>query len=178
MNRIEVRGKNIEVTPALREHAEKKIGKILDHFEQEGTAMIRLAVEKDQMIVESTLTIGHLTLRSEDHNQDMYLAMDLAADKLERQIRKHKTRLGKRIRMRQIEMETTKASPEPTAVEEAFELARTKRVLLAPMNSEEAILQMNLLQHDFFAFFDPDANGVNVVYRRKDGRYGLLELEK
>ena len=178
MNRIEVRGKNIEITQALREHAEKKIDKILAHFEQEGTAMVRLAVEKDQKIAEATLTVEGLTLRSEDRNPDMYLAIDVVADKLERQIRKHKTRLGKRIRMRQIELENGRKPAEPVAVEENFELARTKRVLLSPMNVEEAILQMDLLHHDFFAFFDADVNGINVVYRRKDGRYGLLELEK
>lgn len=177
MNRIEVRGKNIEVTPALKEHAEKGIQKVLEHFEQEGTAMVRLAVEKDQKIVEATLTVGSITLRGEERNTDMYVAIDIVAEKLERQIRKHKTRLSKRIRMRQIEAEQAKNSS-AVPVEDNFDLVRTKHVLLTPMNLEEAILQMNLLQHDFFAFMDVDADGVNVVYRRKDGRYGLLELEK
>jgi ribosomal subunit interface protein len=178
MNRIEVRGKNIEVTQALREYAEKRIEKILDQFEQEGKAVVKLSVEKEQKIVEATLMVEKITLRSEERNSDMYLGIDTAADKLERQIRKHKTRLSKRIRLRQIEVEQSRNAKETPTVEDLFEVARTKRVLLTPMNQEEAILQMNLLQHDFFAFLDVEADGINVVYRRKDGRYGLLELER
>jgi putative sigma-54 modulation protein len=179
MNGIEVRGLNVEVTPALRECAEKRMAKVLEQFEQEGSGIVRLKVVKDQQIVEATLTIGTMTLRSEEQQPDMYTAIDSAGDKLERQIRKYKTKLSKRIRMRQLEIEAHRSSgPESTMVEEDFSLVRTKSILLTPMTTEEAILQMNLLHHDFFAFFDIEANGINVVYRRKDEKYGMLELER
>lgn len=178
MNGIEVRGLNVEVTPALRECAEKRMAKVLEQFDQDGSGIVRLKVVKDQQIVEATLTIGNLTLRSEERQPDMYAAIDFVGDKLERQIRKHKTRLSKRIRMRQIEVEASRSPKESVLQEDDFSLVRTKSVLLTPMSTDEAILQMNLLNHDFFAFLDIEANGVNVVYRRKDGKYGMLELEK
>lgn len=179
MNGIEVRGLNVEVTPALRECAEKRMFKVLEQFEQKGSGIVRLKVVKDQQIVEATLTIGSMTLRCEDQQSDMYAAIDLVGDKLERQIRKYKTKLSKRIRMRQLEIEAGRSlAKEPVLMEDDFMLVRTKSVLLSPMTTEEAILQMNMLHHDFFAFLDVEANGVNVVYRRKDEKYGMLELEK
>lgn len=179
MNRIEVKGKNIEVTPALKEYAEKKIVGVLDHFEQEGKGIVRLEVVRDSQIVEVTVTVGGVTIRGEERQPDMYSSIDLVADKLERQIRKYKTKLAKRIRVKQIENESAKQkSMAPVVEETAFPIARTKQVSLTPMSEEEAILQMNLLQHDFFVYLDADSNGVNVVYRRRhDEKYGLLELE-
>ena len=179
MNGIEVRGLNVEVTPTLRECAEKRMTKVLDQFEQAGSGIVRLKVVKDQQIVEATLTIGTMTLRCEDQQPDMYAAIELVGDKLERQIRKYKTKLSKRIRMRQLEVETNRNSgKESMSMDDDFDLVRTKSVLLTPMTTEEAILQMNLLHHDFFAFLDVEANGINVVYRRKDNKYGMLELER
>ena len=179
MNGIEVRGLNVEVTPTLRECAEKRMAKVLDQFEQAGSGIVRLKVVKDQQIVEATLTIGTMTLRCEDQQPDMYTAIELVGDKLERQIRKYKTKLSKRIRMRQLEVETNRNSgKESMSMDDDFDLVRTKSVLLTPMTTEEAILQMNLLHHDFFAFLDVEANGINVVYRRKDNKYGMLELER
>lgn len=178
MNKIDVRGKNIEVTQALRENAENRMTRVLAQFAQEGKAIVRLAVEREQMIAEGTLTIGGLILRAEERNSDMYSAIDLVGDKLERQIRKYKTRLDKRIRMKQIETEQIKHGSEPAMKEEKFDVVRRKQVLLTPMSLDEAILQMNLLQHDFFAYLDADMDAVNVIYRRKNSGYGLLELEK
>ena len=176
MSRIEVRGKNIEVTPALREYAEKRLSKITRHFEKIDDIMVRLAVVKDEQIVEVTMQIGGIVLRSEDRQDDMYAAIDLVVDKLERQIRKYKTKLSKRIRVKQIAVENSKTEAlAPVQHEESLIPVKVKKFALSPMNLEEAILQMNLLEHEFYAFKNQsDDNAFAIVYRRKNGGYGLI----
>ncbi|MBD1381402.1 ribosome hibernation-promoting factor, HPF/YfiA family [Metabacillus arenae] len=180
--RYNVRGENIEVTPALRDFVEKKIGKLERYFDDpvEANVHVNLKFYNDQdSKVEVTIPLTELVLRGEEHNQDMYAAIDLVVDKLERQIRKHKTKVNRKLREQgSPKYMFVNDEPEKAAVavdEEEHELVRTKRFNLKPMDSEEAILQMNMLGHSFFVFTNAETNRTNVVYRRNDGKYGLIE---
>ncbi|MFJ7977640.1 ribosome hibernation-promoting factor, HPF/YfiA family [Peribacillus sp. NPDC096379] len=178
-----IRGENIEVTPAIREYVEKKIGKLERYFSHapDATAMVNLRVNHNTSKVEVTIPMTNLVLRAEEDNADMYAAIDLITDKLERQIRKHKTKVNRKFRG--TSTNATDVFPVflesgTTPIEEdelELEVVRNKRFDLKPMDSEEAILQMNMLGHSFFVYTNSDTNSTNVVYRRKDGRYGLIE---
>jgi putative sigma-54 modulation protein len=182
--RFNVRGENIEITPALREYAEKKIGKLERYFEDsvDANVNVNLKFYNDQESkIEVTIPMTDLVLRAEEHNHDMYAAIDLVVNKLERQIRKHKTKVNRKLREQgapkfvfsnlQPEEDTTPFEQE----EDPQEVVRTKRFNLKPMDSEEAILQMDMLGHNFFVFTDSKTNKTNVVYKRKDGKYGIIE---
>jgi putative sigma-54 modulation protein len=178
-----IRGENIEVTPALREYVEKKIGKLERYFEntEDVHVHVNLKVYNDkQGKIEVTIPMPQLLLRAEERHDDMYAAIDLVADKLERQIRKHKTKVTRKLRERDKEVKQVLVAQNNNALveeneEEEFEIVRTKHFSLKPMDSEEAILQMNLLGHNFFIFTNAETNRTNIVYRRKDGKYGLIE---
>lgn len=178
-----IRGENIEVTPAIREYTENKVQKLEKYFNEEinATAHINLKVYKDHgSKVEVTIPMKNLMLRAEDRNDDMYVAIDQVVAKLERQIRKHKTKVNRKFRERegvgtyfaQIQLEPERVADD---AEETLEIVRTKQFDLKPMDDEEAILQMNLLGHDFYIFTDAETDETNIVYKRKDGKYGLIE---
>ena len=176
-----VRGENIEVTPAIREYVEKKITKLERYFTEalEANVNVNLKFNQDKTSkVEVTIPLPNLVLRAEETNVDMYAGIDLITDKLERQIRKHKTKVNRKFREKG-DLPITFATTDNTEVhdveDEDLELVRTKRFDLKPMDSEEAILQMNMLGHSFYVFNNADTNRTNVVYKRKDGRYGLIE---
>lgn len=177
--RFNVRGENIEVTPALREYAEKKIAKLEKYFTEtpDANVHVNLKVHQDKTAkVEVTIPLPNLVLRAEEMNDDMYAAIDLITDKLERQIRKHKTKVNRKFREKGSAKEIFATVSENTAEEhDELEIVRTKRFDLKPMDSEEAILQMNMLGHNFFVYTDAETNKTNVVYKRKDGRYGIIE---
>ncbi len=175
-----IRGENIEVTPALRDYVEKKVGRVEKYFSNtpNATVYVNLKVYSDRTAkVEITIPMPNLVLRAEEKNTDMYAAIDVIADKLERQIRKYKTRVNRKHRANGSVVDTfTFADVEGAEVEEhELDLVRTKRFDLKPMDSEEAILQMNMLGHNFFVYTNAETNLPNVVYKRKDGRYGLIE---
>ncbi|MBM7654722.1 ribosome hibernation-promoting factor, HPF/YfiA family [Neobacillus cucumis] len=176
-----VRGENIEVTPAIREYVEKKITKLERYFTEspDATVHVNLRFNQDKSSkVEVTIPLPQLVLRAEETNIDMYAAIDLITDKLERQIRKHKTKVNRKFREKGEPSFTFVATESPEIhdlEDEDLELVRTKRFDLKPMDSEEAILQMNMLGHSFYVFTNSDTNRTNVVYKRKDGRYGLIE---
>jgi len=170
--KLAVRGKNIEVTDALREHVQKRVGKVDKFFEFDTEAQVALGVVRGLHIVEVTVGINGMILRAEEATNDMYASIDLVVDKLERQITKYKTKINRKSR--QIVGHRIPAGL-PESDEEDFEVVRTKRFPVKPMPVEEAVLQMNLLGHDFFVFANAETDEVNVVYRRKDGNYGLIE---
>lgn len=173
--KVNVRGKNIDVTPALREYVEKKITKITRQFKIVGDISAVLKVEKGHHTVEITVPANGILLRAQQTTEDMYAAIDLVVEKIERQVHKYKTRLMKR---KYNNFADAPAPEVPQHVEEdEFKIIKNKSFTMLPMTAEEAIMQMNLLDHDFFVYFDPDFGGVNVVYRRKDGNYGLLQPE-
>ncbi|MDU2063544.1 MAG: ribosome-associated translation inhibitor RaiA [Sporomusaceae bacterium] len=174
--KMNVRGKNIEITPALREYVEKRVGKITKYFDGIGDISAILKVEKGQHIVEVTVPVNGMLLRGEESTNDMYTSIDLVVDKIEKQIEKYKTKISRKMRGGSFKSELVPA-PVPEEKSEEFKLVRTKRFAVKPMTTEEAILQMNLIHHDFYVFRDADSEEVNVIYRRKDGNYGLIEPE-
>ncbi|AYW45377.1 ribosome-associated translation inhibitor RaiA [Tetragenococcus koreensis] len=184
MFRYNVRGENIEVTQGIRDYVEKKVGKLERYFNDvpEATAHVNLKVYTEKTAkVEVTIPLPYLVLRAEETSPDLYGSIDLVVDKLERQIRKFKTKINRKNR------DTANAKVERAAIfneeepeeENGSDLAivRTKRLSLKPMDSEEAVLQMNMLGHSFFIFEDAETNGTSIVYRRKDGKYGLIETD-
>jgi putative sigma-54 modulation protein len=178
--KLNIRGQNLEVTQALRDYVEKKLGRLDKYFDTPPqSANVTLSVVRDQHHVEVTIMLPGLLLRAEEREEDMYASIDLVVDKLERQIRKHKTKVNRKFvkegGLRNLFVENGAAASEPEEEEEEFQVVRTKRFTMKPMDVEEAILQMNLLGHDFFVFSNVDTNEINVVYRRDDGKYGLIE---
>ena len=175
-----IRGENIEVTPALRDYVEKKVGRVEKYFSNtpNATVYVNLKVYSDRTAkVEITIPMPNLVLRAEEKNPDMYAAIDVIADKLERQIRKYKTRVNRKHRANgsAADLFSFEDVEGADTEEHDLELVRTKRFDLKPMDSEEAILQMNMLGHNFFVYTNAETNLPNVVYKRKDGRYGLIE---
>lgn len=168
---IDIRGKNVQITPALKDHVEKKIGKLGRFFDTDQEAQVTLTVQKESHKIEVTMPINGYILRSEEETGDMYASIDLVIDKLERQIHKYKTRISKKVR----ETGIKEISPQTEVIEEEPQLVRTKKFALKPMPVEEAILQMNLIGHSFFVFSNAETEEINVVYKRKDGNYGLIE---
>lgn len=178
MFQLKVRGENIEVTPALRDYTELKLEKLTRFFDQPLTNVnVNLKVYKVGQKVEVTIPVTGITLRAEETHEDLYAAIDLVVDKLERQIRKHKTKLNRKFR-HQFANEQFITSQQDEEVEETeHEVVRTKTFSLKPMDVEEAILQMEMLGHQFFVFNDAETNEISVVYKRKDGRYALIEAK-
>ncbi|ADI02633.1 ribosome hibernation-promoting factor, HPF/YfiA family [Syntrophothermus lipocalidus] len=177
--RIEVRGKNIELTDALREYVEKRLSKLERFIDDLKEAQVTLSVEGDTHRVEVTIPLNGVILRGEEKTDDMYSSVDLVVDKLEKQIDKYKTRIYRRYREVGLKKGATGEAPPVKEEEkgEAAKVVRTKRFALKPMDVEEAIMQMNLLGHSFFVFFNVESAEVNVLYRRRDGNYGLIEPE-
>ena len=167
-------GKNIEVTEALKDTVEKKLSQLDKYFTREYTANVTLKVQKASQTIEVTIPMDRIVIRCEETTDDMYTSIDFVVDKLERQIRKQKTRLSRRnggsVRFAEVADDDFNVSDDGT-------LVKVKKFGVKPMNSEEAILQMDLLGHNFFVYQDADSSKVNVVYKRKDGNYGLLEPE-
>jgi len=176
-----LRGKNIEVTDALKRYAHKKIGRIEKYFDIPLRAQVTMGVEGVRHIVEVTVPIDGMLLRAEEELDDMYAAIDGVVDKLERQIHKYKTKINRKMRQRGAKrlplVENAVPQLEEEADEEEPRVVRVKRVPMKPMDVEEAILQMNLLGHDFFVFINAEDSRTHVVYRRKDGNYGLIGPE-
>jgi len=171
--------KKAQVTDELREYAERKIGKLDRFFKTESEAFITFATERGRFIAEVTIKNDGIYYRVADTTNDMFASIDSAVAAIERQIRKNKTRLGKRIRAGSLERDK-----EPVVVQDEndedeyqeFRIVRTKMFPVKPMTPEEAVLQMNLLEHEFFVFKNQNKDDVfSIVYKRKQGDYGLIE---
>ncbi|MDN5326843.1 MAG: putative sigma-54 modulation protein [Moorella sp. (in: firmicutes)] len=170
-----IRGKNLPVTDALRQYIAKRLGKIERYLDGVDEIQVNLAVTRDKHVVEVTIPLNGYILRGEEATGDMYGSVDLVVEKIEKQIAKYKTRLNKKIKNGTIK-ELAAGQPEEENGPEP-RLIRTKRFPIKPMPVEEAILQMNLLGHSFFVFSNAETEEVNVLYRRRDGNYGLIEPE-
>lgn len=177
-----IRGENVEVTGAIKEYIEKKVSKLERYFDTPPTSdvNVNLSVYKEEQKIEITIPMTNLLLRAEEQHTDLYAAVDLVVDKLERQIRKYKTKVNRKSRQKgspkhifaEMEKELDDTYEED---DDGLEVVRTKRFDLKPMDSEEAILQMDMLGHTFYVFTDSESGDTNVVYRRRDGKYGLIE---
>jgi len=173
--RIKIIARNYSVSPALERQLDKKLKKLDKFFPPDTEALVRPFSVKNQEGLEITVAFGDLILRAEDATQDMYASIDLVVDKLVRQLRRHKTRLAKRLKEDAfVPAPEEEAEPLPLTDEE-LGIYRTKKFPVKPQDVEEALLQMQLLGHDFYVFINAATNQVNVIYHRKDGKYGLIE---
>ncbi len=171
-----IRGDKMVITDAIKEYAETKLGKLEKYFKDEGiTANVLAKVRGNSQIVEVTIPTSRFILRSEEENEDLYAAIDLVTDKLERQIRKNKTRLNKSVKdnIKEFNFDYELDKDE----ESKEKIVKRKELEMKPMDEEEAILEMELLGHNFFVYKDMDTDNICVLYKRKDGNYGLIETK-
>ena len=174
--RYKISGKNIEVTPGLKDAVQEKIGKLERYFNQDTEANITLSVEKGRQKIEVTIPVkGHI-IRAEQESSDMYVSIDLVEEIIERQLKKYKTKL---IDKKQSALSFSEAflQEEMEAPDEEIKIMKVKRFGMKPMDPEEACIQMELLGHAFYVFLNADTDEVNVVYKRKNNTYGLIEPE-
>jgi len=181
-----ISGKNVDVTPGLKETVEKKLGKLERYFTPETEIIVTLSVEKERQKVEVTIPVKGNIIRSEQISDDMYVSIDLVEEVIERQLRKYKNKLiakhkgynsaasnGNNFRKEFFDS----ADDGTTISDDAVRIVRTKRFGVKPMFPEDACIQMDLLGHSFYVFSNAETDEVNVVYRRKDGSFGLIEPE-
>lgn len=172
-----IRGDKMEITESIRNYIEEKIGRLNKYFKNEElTSNILVKVKGNRQIIEVTIPTNKYILRSEVENEDLYTAIDLVSEKLERQIRKNKTKLQKRIN-ENIDLDFTFDYESDENEEKENSIVKRKKVETKPMDEEEAILELELLGHDFFVYKDMDKEKVCVLYKRKDENYGLIETE-
>ncbi len=169
-------GRKMSVSEKKTDYITKKIGKLDKFFKTEPEARIVIGSEKDKEYIEATICSDGLMVRAESRQDDIYSAIDKAVDIIERQIRKNKTKLEKKIK-REAVSDNELISGEVFSDEEdgEFNIIKTKRFSVKPMSVQEAILQMNLLGHSFFVFKNQDTDELNVVYKRKDGNFAVIE---
>ena len=175
--KFNIHGKKVEVTKSIKEYIESKIGKLDKYFEdpENITANVVIRISGIEQIVEVTIPIQKIVVRGEERHEDLYAAIDLVVEKLERQIIKNKTRMQKRVSKESIlgfdlNFESAPEDEEQTIV-------KRKQIEMKPMSEEEAVLQMELLGHDFYVFRNMDSGEVDVLYKRKDGNYGIIETK-
>jgi len=174
--KVNIYGKNMQLTEALKEATIKKVKRLDKFFQQDVEAKVVLSIEKKIQKVEVTIPFNGRIARVEESSDDMYNSLDEAVESLEQQIRKYKTKLqDKRQSSESIKFENIEPLDDEDNNE--FKVVKTKRFAIKPMNIEEAILQMDLLKHNFFVFLNADSEEVNVVYKRNDNNYGLIEPE-
>ncbi len=171
--KINIRGEKMNITEAMKEYAEEKLQKLNKYIEDsnEITGTILFKVYGPKQKIEVTIPLKNCTLRVEEEGQDFYAIIDTSIDKLERQIKKNKTRLANKRNKSKIDF-ILDFEPEE---ENENKIIKRKQVELKPMDEEEAILQMELLGHDFYMFKNVETNKMSVVYKRKHGDYGVIE---
>ena len=169
--------KKVKLPGNVHAYAEKKVMKLARQFEEDAEALVVFSVEKNRNKVELTVRGAGTWFRASESTSDMFASIDAAVGTIEGQIRKNKTRLAKRLKqdafVRSVQEETSFV---PEATEEDLSITKIKQFYFKPMTREEAVMQMNLLDHNFFAFRDLDQDGAfAVVYKRNDGGYGLID---
>ena len=173
--KIVISGKNIDVTTGLRSAIETKLGKLEKYFTADTGVIVTLSVEKERQKIEVTIPVKGTIIRSEQTSNDMYVSIDLVEEIIERQLKKYKNKL--------IAQHQSGGSFQPAYMEQDFDadeevkIVRTKRFDIKPMYPEDACVQMELLGHNFFVFYNAETDQVNVVYKRKGNTYGLIEPE-
>ena len=178
--KIIIHGTKVKVTSAMKDYIDEKVSKLDKYFENsdEYIATVNVKINKNDQIVEITIPLSNVILRSEEKKDDFYAAVDKSIDKLERQIRKNKTRMMSK-KVKKIEnFVFDEVKPRKTDVDSNdSKIVKRKSISPKPMNEEEAILQMELLGHDFFVYTSDVTDRICVVYKRKDGNYGVLETK-
>lgn len=174
--RITITGRNIELTPGLKDAVEDKLSKLEKYFKPDTDVNVTLSVEKDRQKIEVTIpTKGH-TIRSEQVSNDMYVSIDLVEEAIERQLLKYRTKIISKKMNAAVNFKAEYLE-EPEEDDEEIKIVRSKRYDLKPMYPEDACIQMELLGHDFFVFVNAETDEVNVVYKRKGNTYGIIEPE-
>lgn len=172
-----ISGKNIEVTPGLKDSVINKLGKLERYFTPDTEIIVTLSVEKDRQKIEVTIPVKGDIIRSEQTSTDMYVSIDLVEEVIERQLRKYKNKLIARHQEGgTFKQEFFEEEPAIDSNDE-IQIVRTKKFGIKPMFPEDACVQMELLGHDFFVFSNAETEEVNVVYKRKNGTFGLIEPE-
>ncbi len=172
-----ISGKNIEVTPGLKDSVTSKLGKLERYFTPDTEIIVTLSVEKDRQKIEVTIPVKGDIIRSEQTSTDMYVSIDLVEEVIERQLRKYKNKLIARHQEGgTFKQEFFEEEPAIDSNDE-IQIVRTKKFGIKPMFPEDACVQMELLGHDFFVFSNAETEEVNVVYKRKNGTFGLIEPE-
>ena len=171
---ILIRGKSVEITDAMKSYVKEKLSKLDKYIvDQKAKATVLVKVRSYTQKVEVTIPLKTIIFRAEEEQEDFYAAVDLIINKLERQIRKNKAKLQSRNKSKTKEFNVDDLIP----IEDDSEVVKRKKIDVKPMSSEEAILQMELLGHDFYVYRDSETNAVNVVYKRKEKGYGIIESE-
>lgn len=173
--RIVYTARKVNLKDNFKERVEKKLSKFKKLFSEEAVVNVVVTLEKNRQTVEMTIRDRAMVYRAESTQSEMNDALDRVMDILMRQIRKNKTRLEKRVKTGSINDIIADIPAGEEVVEDDYKVVRTKQVIVKPLTVEEAILEMNMVSHDFFMFLNADTNDVNVVYKRKDGGYGVLE---
>jgi putative sigma-54 modulation protein len=184
---VQIKTQNVRLTDNLREYIEGKVERLERVHERPTDVKLELRSERprsggEQFIAQFTIAVRGTILRSEVRNHDQHSAIDQAVDKMERQIRRYRDRKLDRSRrhavgLSELAVEQAAIEADTLAAEDQGAIVRTKRFALQPMDPDEAVEQLELLGHDFFVYFNPDSSQVNVLYRRKDGDYGVIEPE-
>lgn len=176
--KFNIRGNKMDITPAIKSYIEEKIGRLDKYLENPNdiTANVVTKVRGKDQIVEVTIPIKKIILRGEESHSDLYAAIDLVSDKLERQIRKNKTKM-KRSTQKDSVMSFNLAFEEIPGEEDNKSIVKRKEIEMKPMSEEEAILQMELVDHDFYVFKDIKTEQVSIIYKRKDNNYGIIETK-
>ena len=175
--RITITGRNIELTPGIKEAVEDKLSKLEKYFKPDTDVNVTLSVEKERQKIEVTIpTKGH-TIRAEEVSNDMYVSIDLVEETLERQLIKYRTKIISKKMNAAANFKAEYLEEKFEDDEEEIKIVRSKRYDLKPMYPEDACIQMELLGHDFYVFCNAETDEVNVVYKRKNGSYGLIEPE-
>lgn len=172
---LNIRGDKLVVTKAIKDYITDKISKLDKYFEEASKikASVIVRVKNEEQIIEVTVPTSKFTLRAEEKHSDLYAAIDLVIDKLERQIRKNKTKLNNKYKnIIQFDL-----AIDTEVEEDNSKIIKRKNITTKPMDEEEAVLQMELLNHDFFVFKNVDEECVSVIYKRKDKDYGIINVK-
>lgn len=175
--RITITGRNIDLTPGIKEAVEEKLSKLDKYFTPDTDVFVTLSVEKERQKIEVTIpTKGHI-IRSEQISNDMYVSIDLVEEVIERQLKKYRTKIVSKKQNAVANFQPTFIENDVEDDDEAIKIVRTKKFGVKPMYPEDACIQMELSGHDFFVFRNAETDEVNVVYKRKGNTYGLIEPE-
>jgi len=169
--------RQVELADSSKEKVLAKAQKLDKFFDGSEECKIQISQQSDCMVVEITFFYKGFLIRSEARNRDLLIAVDVCLENIDRQIRKNKTKLARRLRDDALENYSVDLGGEADEDKAEYKIIKKKRVEAKPMMTEEAILQMNMLGHDFFIYTDPETNGTNIVYKRKDGNYAVIETK-
>ena len=173
--RYTITGRNVNVTPGIRKAVEEKIGKLDRYFNPDTEVIVTLIVQKDRQKIEVTIPVKGNIIRAEESSSDMYVSIDLVEEVIERQLKKYKNKIIDKKQSAQAFSDYF--INEETEDDEEIQIVKTKRFGIKPMDPEEACVQMELLNHNFYVFLNAETEEVNVVYKRKGHSYGLIEPE-